>query len=168
MPIDSSDALQVVRHYVEQLNLGYETLYGEARITNEKEYQVPVTLKDRDDTTLNLSLWVHSETGQLREQPFYRLTREQVTAGMDRRKEHTIVITTKDVDSARQLVDDVYERDGVLGAVVWDYDGSRFFSETSALTQIRRRGMRGPTPVVSREKPENETKRNLLKGSYLR
>lgn len=172
-------AIRVARDFIDGLSLEYEATYGTPRIGSlgvtrgldyeiAGEYSVPVKLRDSDGSDLSFELYIDSQNGSLREGTCYKPSREEIIAAMNGSKQHYLIVTTKDVASARLLTDELYSKEGVNAIIIWDKEGMDFFDSTSVQTQLRSGETKGPHPIDNRVKPEEKDRRDRIKGSCLR
>ena len=124
--VNPSKALEISREYLESLELEYQYFFGEPNICNsmwvnpeekdrEKkkprpgEYQIPITIEDNDGTKIRINLYLDSKTGELRKEEFYTPKKSSLVEAMNERRQHYVVITTKNIEDAERMSEEIFQ-----------------------------------------------------------
>ena len=135
--VSPEQAQEITRKYFESLGLDYQISYGNPEICNRiyitpgdfdsdtmpGEYQVPIILKDKDGTEIEEHFYVNSQTGTTREELKYKPDKQRLEARMATQKEHYLVVRTKDLQTATNLIEKIYEAPEIRSVVLWDNQG---------------------------------------------
>lgn len=181
MAIKPSDAERIAKAHLDNLNLEYRTEYGAPKIVNNRfidkndrskgtvpgEYKVPVTLTDKDGTTLKTEVYVDSQTGKVREGEYWNPTTEQFKAGMEGRKQHYVLVMTKDEAAAKTLADRLYNEEGVVSSA---YGHRRVVDqmEAHAVMAFIHGEVHQSGPIDYKINPEEEQRRKSLEDCLLK
>ena len=181
MTINPSDAERIAKEHLDNLNLEYRLELGAPKIVNQRfvdqndrskgtvpgEYKVPVTLTDKDGTALETELYVDSRTGELRDEPHWNPTKEQYERSMEGRKQHYVLIVTKDEETAKKLADKLYNEENIMSSSYGPRQVVDKMNDNAVMAFIH--GLRNQTAAIdSKVKPEEEQRRKSLENCFLK
>jgi len=171
-------ALKTAKDYVKGLNLHYKTSYEAPTIANYRrldpskppaennrvpvEYQVQVKVTDKDKTEVYFTLFVDSRSGRLREDQVWNPTKEQISAALEGKKQHYVLIMAETEKDAQRISDSLYGQDGVVSSAYGDKKVVRQMESNSLLAFAHgARNNSGPKSV--KVKPKENERRDLVK-----
>ena len=166
------EAKSITRSYFESLGLDYQVSYRNWGICNsflfnpekdesdsiEGEYEIQISLKDKDGTEIVSNLFVNSQNGEIRGSLVSEFTKKELVSLMDIEREHYLIVRIKDRQSAKDIAEKVYSDLNVKSVVVWDNAGMQNFN--SAVRAVRSRAIHGmgitQGPILVKDKDKKE------------
>ena len=190
-PENIERSIDSVRRYIDSLSLGFEVSYGGVKVNGMRpadpanqqperpgEFTVPVLFKDSDGTNLMFDMWINGETFEIRhttwdhetdglkETDYWKPTKEQIEASMAGKKQHYVLVVTKDADTARRLTEQLYAEDAVVTAASGHRRVLDAMNSNAVVAHVHGMGSsEGPEQVLT--KPEEEQRRKALEHSYI-
>ena len=167
------EAINITRSYFESLGLDYQVSYGNPpEICNsflfnpekdesdsiEGEYEIQISLKDKDGTEIVSNLFVNSQNGEIRGSLVSEFTKKELESLMDIEREHYLIVRIKDRQSAKDIAEKVYSDLNVKSVVVWNNAGMQNINRSARAVVSRAiHGMgitQGPILVKDKDKKE--------------
>ncbi|HLD40413.1 MAG TPA: hypothetical protein VJB13_04705 [Candidatus Nanoarchaeia archaeon] len=181
MTIEPSDAEKIAKRHLGGLDLEYQVELHTPKVVSERpadpkdkskgyipnEYKVPISLTDKDGTTLKTELYVDAQTGELRDNPHWNPTKGQYEAGMKGRRQHYVLIVTEDERTAKALADKSYNEEGVVSSAYGHRSVVDQANSNAVMAFVH--GQRNQSgPIDYKVKPEEEQRRKTLENCLLR